>query len=41
MTSDDLADQDRHYCKECDDEVPATWEKKILVCDECDWVIYK
>ena len=30
-----------HYCKECDDEVSATWDGGVLTCDECEWVIYK
>lgn len=41
MNSAESTNEDDHYCKECDDEVPATWNGGALICDVCEWVIYK
>lgn len=41
MSQRDGYENELHHCQECDDEVPASWEKNILICDECGWVIYK
>jgi len=37
----DQSEAELHHCKECEDDVPATWDGGVLTCDVCDWVIYK
>ena len=41
--TDDAAQhtEELHHCRECDDDVEATWNGGVLTCDECGWVIYK